>query len=648
MSSGVLDRSVTSCPPWSGLIAWSWYGLRIKINSPLTCGVVPTATPSSCWWLATERAAVLSLRGNIVHVGTPGKREARKSQRVVIYCRISEDRKDAEEGVTRQQEDCRELLSRYPEWELVHEPFVDNDISATKGKPRPGFEEIMRMVYAGQVDIVVCWTTSRFLRSRQDRLRVIDLFKDHGVRVIPVKGPTLDYSSASGRLMADMMGSFDVAAAEETAERVARQGRQRAEEGRPHGGPRRFGFTASGMTVIPEEKEVIKEIAQRVIDGHSLHSITLWLNERRERNEPGTAPTRAKIWRSTSVRAMLLSPALIGRRMHNHVDVGPAAHGAILDEAIFYSVQARLTTNRSFAPSSRLKYLLSGIPRCGNCGCVMFGVAGNSGGTKYLYYACPIKTHGGCAKVYRRLEPTENHVETLVKAYLRKHRARLISESPSNVDINALETGIRGLEDALVAVAVQYAGRTDDLSRRMFSAAEKSLRESLEPLVLQRDEATRASSLGDLVAVKDIDAYWGSRTLARKREIIRALADITIHPANKKKGFDPLLVDVDFTKSGGTDIDKLREDYAGHQAAIEEAEAALDDDAAAAAADEVRRTNHQIEPSGSVTDGWAAWDKAEARKEERVLLDFLIKDVPEPTDMQLNVIGAIPRVPDEV
>ncbi|MCH6470957.1 recombinase family protein [Sinomonas terrae] len=54
-----------------------------------------------------------------------------------IYARISSDQTGEGLGVQRQLEDCRKLAAERG-W-IVGEEYVDNDLSAFKGKARPEF-----------------------------------------------------------------------------------------------------------------------------------------------------------------------------------------------------------------------------------------------------------------------------------------------------------------------------------------------------------------------------------------------------------------------------------------------------------------------------------------------------------------------------
>ncbi|MDT3441774.1 recombinase family protein [Pseudofrankia sp. BMG5.37] len=497
-----------------------------------------------------------------------------RTLRVAVYCRISEDREGVEAGVTRQEEDCQELLVRNPGWTLVAPPVVDNDTSATKDRPRPGFESVMRMVESGQADAVICYKTGRFLRSRKDRLRVNNLFTAKSARLIPTQGAEFRYDTADGRMLAGIVGEVDQAETERMAERVERAARQRAEEGRPNGGTRRFGFTAHGMEIKPEEADVIRECARRLLAGENLSAITRWLNDQ------GIKPPKAERWQRTSLRNVLTASHVAGKRLHKGVEVGVANHGAILDDDTWQAVRVKLAPNR--APhSNQVKYLLAGIARCGTCGAKMWSQSTKIRGKRYLYYACVPKVEGGCQKVFRSIEKTDDHVESVIKARLkdRRFRQKLISaDAPDAGELIKLEREIKQTEDALINIAEELADRTDEIGKKQFRAANTKLLAKLEDLQRRRAEATEASVFGDLVAVIDIDAYWAGLVLGRKRELIKALADITIFAANKKPQFDKTLIDVDFERkrsrgllqpetdqtqgalTGG--IEKSREDFA--------------------------------------------------------------------------------------
>ena len=72
--------------------------------------------------------------------------------RAAVYLRISEDRTGEQLGVTRQRQDC-EQLCRSKGWTPVE--YVDNDISATSGKPRPSYERMLADIRDSSIGAVV-------------------------------------------------------------------------------------------------------------------------------------------------------------------------------------------------------------------------------------------------------------------------------------------------------------------------------------------------------------------------------------------------------------------------------------------------------------------------------------------------------------
>lgn len=72
-----------------------------------------------------------------------------------MYARISSDQSGEALGLTRQLEDCRKLAADHG-W-TVGDEFVDNDVSAFKGKPRPQYQRMLSDLAEGYRDgVIVC------------------------------------------------------------------------------------------------------------------------------------------------------------------------------------------------------------------------------------------------------------------------------------------------------------------------------------------------------------------------------------------------------------------------------------------------------------------------------------------------------------
>jgi len=135
--------------------------------------------------------------------------------------------------VARQHQDCLDAARRHG-WQVTA-TFVDNDVSAYSGKPRPGYEQLMRAVRVGEVDVVVAWDPDRLHRSPAELEGFIAAVERAGVEVVTVQAGRWDLSTALGKLVARMLGSIARPESDHKSERVRRALEQNAAAGRPHG-----------------------------------------------------------------------------------------------------------------------------------------------------------------------------------------------------------------------------------------------------------------------------------------------------------------------------------------------------------------------------------------------------------------------------
>ncbi|MFC4611942.1 recombinase family protein [Streptomyces maoxianensis] len=56
----------------------------------------------------------------------------------------------------------------------------------------------------------------------------------------------------------------------------------RAQDGKPHTGKRRYGYDKSGTAIIPAEAEIVRETFSRYLDGQTTTAIAVDLNRRGE------------------------------------------------------------------------------------------------------------------------------------------------------------------------------------------------------------------------------------------------------------------------------------------------------------------------------------------------------------------------------
>ncbi len=199
--------------------------------------------------------------------------------RAVIYARQSLDRTGEGAAVDRQVEDCRRLADAR-RWDVV-EVISDNDMSASTGKRRPGYERLLDLMLTGKVDAVVVWAIDRLTRRLVDLEQVITVCETTGVRLATVTGD-LDLSTDTGRMVARILASVARGEVERKGVRQRRANQQRAEGGRMGWTRRPFGYDRRDgeVVAVPAEAEGLQDAARLVLAGSTLAAAARMLDER--------------------------------------------------------------------------------------------------------------------------------------------------------------------------------------------------------------------------------------------------------------------------------------------------------------------------------------------------------------------------------
>src|SRR5699024_9849735 len=244
----------------------------------------------------------------------------------VIYARQSLDRTGEALAVGRQLDECRKFAQQNG-WTVTAE-YVDNDVSATTGVERPEFERLLAAAPAR----VVVWHIDRMVRLTRDLERVIDT----GSHVHAVKAGHVDLSTPAGQAVARTITTWAQYETEQKGLRHRAANDQRAAAGLPYKNQRAFGYEPDGMTIRESEARELRHVAARVLRGQSLNSLVRDLNDRQVRTSTGRG------WKTTTLKAALLSPRNAGLRRHRGKVIGQAAWPAILDEDTVAGLKAIL------------------------------------------------------------------------------------------------------------------------------------------------------------------------------------------------------------------------------------------------------------------------------------------------------------------
>lgn len=456
--------------------------------------------------------------------------------RATIYTRVSSDRQGERAGVTRQREDCLKH-ARQRGWEIVAE-HEDNDQSARSGRKRPGFEAMLEDIAAGRVQVVIAWALDRLQRNRRDELRLYEACQEHKVILSLVNGSDMDFGTAAGRFVADALGSVARMEVDLKSDRQKRASLQAAQQGRPYGGRRPFGYEHDRMTIREDEAAVIRAGYAAHLTGTPLAQIARDWNaaglfgEQKRRGSDEPAP-----WAADTVRVVLANPRNAGLRAHKGEIMGPATWEGLVPEETWRAVVGTLSA-RSGAPH-RKRRMLTALAVCGVCGGKV--IAGGGARPGIAAYRCG-DSQGHFARI---AEPVDEYVGAVVVERLQRPDALLLLDDRERPDVPALREQANAARERLLSVAVEFAD--GDLTAGQLRAVTERLQARVAELEAQIADAGRADVLGPLVNAEQARTVWDGLDVDRRRAVVDLLMKVTIHPPGRGvRTFRPETVTIDW------------------------------------------------------------------------------------------------------
>jgi site-specific DNA recombinase len=462
-----------------------------------------------------------------------------ESRPAAVYCRISQDRSGEGLGVERQKEDGRALAASLG-WSVV-QVYTDNDITAYKDKPRPGYQAMLEAIKSGAIKGVIAWHPSWLHRRTKELIPYIELCKAHSVVTHTVKAGHWDLSNPSGEAVAVTLSAWDQYESATKAERIARAIEQKAKKGGFHGGTRPFGFEKDGVTIRPEEAAELAKAVEQIVTGVSVRAVVRDLNERE-------VPTvMGKTWTSQQIREAICSPRIAGLSSYKGEIVGPAAWAPIVPRETWEAARHILLDPARRSNAGRgpgVRWLGSGLYCCGICGGNKMR-ASRTGG-KRPSYRC--RAGGEMRHVSRDAAALDAFVEAvLIERLSRAGLVHRTLKAADTVDMAALRAESEALllrreqlaEDfalgkiarsAMLAGTKKITGRSAEIDAIMAAAGWRS------PLEVFADKAA------------DIPKIWAGLNLGQKRAVLDYLCTITVLPVGRSggSGLDPDGVRIDW------------------------------------------------------------------------------------------------------
>ncbi|MCW6664246.1 recombinase family protein [Aerococcaceae bacterium NML191219] len=341
-----------------------------------------------------------------------------KKLKVAAYCRVSTDSEEQATSYDAQVEYYTNYINNRNDWEFAG-IFADDGISGTNTKKRLEFNRMIDSCIAGNINMIITKSISRFARNTLDCLKYIRKLKEYNVPVYFEK-ENINTMDSKGEVLLTIMASLAQQESESISKNVKMGIQYRYQKGEVRVNHNRFlGYTKDedGKLVIQsDEAEVVKRIFKEYLEGKSLNAIAKGLMV----DDILTAANKP-IWRGEAIRKILSNEKYMGdallqktytvdvlnkKRVVNNGLVPQYyvenSHEGIISKEMFHKVQvelkqrAELRKNKSKQQSTySSKYLLSNLLVCQKCGNLYRRVNWKSKGSEYTYWRCKTRVKEG-------------------------------------------------------------------------------------------------------------------------------------------------------------------------------------------------------------------------------------------------------------
>jgi DNA invertase Pin-like site-specific DNA recombinase len=421
-------------------------------------------------------------------------------------------------------------------------PYEDNSkTAADPTKDRPDYDRMMRDIRARKIDVVVVGVSDRLHRQPVELEQFIADAKAAGMTRLRTDR-SREYDLNDYDAIRDMRKEVIDAAYEvdRLSHRIRRAMLDIAERGGWNGGKRPFGYQAVDKQLVVDEVEaqLIREAAQRVLEGGTLYSIA------KSWKEASVPTVRGAIWNINTVRQILQSPRIAGLRSHGKspdgkpVIVGEAAWDAIVDREVWEKVVLLLSdpARRTTKPSR--SYPLVGVMQCGECGHRMAAAVVNTKRTyecKRMYGGCGVNVNADRAEgvIYSEMLPLAD--DPKLRDVVAQEEAGTAEQAERLVLENATDgRKLAELSDMLT---------DDEMDRATYTKQSKKLRRRIEGRQVQLAGMRTQSALDRLGG--NVESSWDSMTPEDRLMVTKALIDhVKVSSASRRGVFDPDRLDI--------------------------------------------------------------------------------------------------------
>ena len=344
-------------------------------------------------------------------VGNTVKQAEKPKLRVAAYCRVSTDSDEQATSYEAQIDHYTKFIESNPEWALAG-IYADDGISGTNTKKREEFNKMIDECEAGNIDMVITKSISRFARNTLDCLKYIRQLKDKNIPVFFEK-ENINSMDSKGEVLLTIMASLAQQESQSLSQNVKMGIQYRYQQGKVVINAKRFlGYTkdADGNLIIePKQAEIVKRIFREYLEGFSSNRIADRLMRDGILNGAGNAK-----WHTSNIISILRNEKYMGDALLQKTittdyltktrvkNKGAAPqyyvednHEAIIPKDIFMLAQQELVNLRVIRTDSVAtkrvysgKHILSNKIFCGDCGVSFRRIHWNNRGCKSIVWRC--------------------------------------------------------------------------------------------------------------------------------------------------------------------------------------------------------------------------------------------------------------------
>ncbi|MBN2794449.1 MAG: recombinase family protein [Clostridia bacterium] len=305
-----------------------------------------------------------------------------KKTRVAAYARVSSGKDAMLQSLAAQVSYYKKLIQENKEWEFIG-VYADEALTGTKDS-REEFQQLLTDCRAGQVDMIITKSISRFARNTLTLLETVRELKSLNIDVF-FEEQNIHSNSGEGEMILTFLATFAQEESRSTSENMKWRIKKDFEQGIMWGGKSCLGYMIEDKkpVVIPKEAATVKLIYQLYLDGKGADAIGKILDLK------GIKPQYASKWNRSSIMHILTNYNYTGdlilqktfrenhltkRKIINSGEYDQYAvknnHEPIISKEVFDKVQTikRERAERTKPNPNKKPRVFKGMLKCGICG----------------------------------------------------------------------------------------------------------------------------------------------------------------------------------------------------------------------------------------------------------------------------------------